>query len=716
MKQIVTLIALALPMLWAVETIGQENDQQDSNSENENEKVWRPKLGIGAGVLTFRGDVSRGVSSNRPSTSRPAFNLSFRQNIDDAFDVEITGWTGVISSNERSLESNRNFQSRLFGAGIHFNYNFDHLLKKDRIIEPFAGVGFEYFEFNSKTDLYDSEGRRYHYWDDGTIRDLPQSPANQEVAQRLQRNYDYETDLREMNRDELGLYNNFSFAVPVTGGVNLNISKGWDLRLMARYHFTFTNYIDGVTENSTGPGEANSSNDRFLYLGAQTTFNLNRQTERKKPEPEPVRKIDDTPFSLNLYADSDRDGVADIFDECPGTPEGVEVDPDGCPIDSDGDGVPDYLDKEPNSPPNSIVDEDGVALTGDELAEYYKRINDQSGTYSPIEQEVHVVNISGAKRKRKRDMMDKTYAVKIGEFEETIPNDLINAVLSLPDVETIEKDGKVILALGKFKNITQASQKRGELKQQGINTDGIISRDQLGSVADIGRFGDLADDDDSGSDRKTSTGTTDFDDDDEFVKSREGKRVSKNKQVYRIQLGAFSKKPDMNKFNDLLNAISFKSSDGKVRVYAGQYETYQQAAAAKIDFLQKGYSGAYVVHMRGGDKVDPAKGVYMDYKELPANRKLNENEKKDLKFRVQLGSFKSSVHTATLEKYMDLPDVDQQPGKDGATKFVAGLFDTYQEANQFKKQLQSKGHSGVFVVGQWRGVIIPARKALEVVE
>jgi OmpA-OmpF porin, OOP family len=57
--------------------------------------------------------------------------------------------------------------------------------------------------------------------------------------------------------------------------------------------------------------------------------------------------------------DSDKDGVPDYLDKCPGTPAGVKVDKDGCPLDSDGDGVPDYLDKCPGTPAGVKVDKDG---------------------------------------------------------------------------------------------------------------------------------------------------------------------------------------------------------------------------------------------------------------------------------------------------------------------------------------------------------------------
>lgn len=59
--------------------------------------------------------------------------------------------------------------------------------------------------------------------------------------------------------------------------------------------------------------------------------------------------------------DQDYDGVRDVNDKCPFTPEGVAVNSDGCATDNDGDGVPDYLDKCPETPLGSVVDTDGCA-------------------------------------------------------------------------------------------------------------------------------------------------------------------------------------------------------------------------------------------------------------------------------------------------------------------------------------------------------------------
>ncbi len=86
--------------------------------------------------------------------------------------------------------------------------------------------------------------------------------------------------------------------------------------------------------------------------------------------------FDDWVFNLGLSvplgkqvaaaaADSDRDGVPDDRDDCPGTPLGAAVDERGCELDSDGDGVVDRLDRCPNTPPGAAVDANGCEFDSD---------------------------------------------------------------------------------------------------------------------------------------------------------------------------------------------------------------------------------------------------------------------------------------------------------------------------------------------------------------
>jgi len=77
------------------------------------------------------------------------------------------------------------------------------------------------------------------------------------------------------------------------------------------------------------------------------------------------RGIQDYLTTSKIFRDADGDSVPNDIDECPGTPEGVEVDSKGCPLDSDGDGVPDYLDKCPGTPKGVAVDCDGCPPDSD---------------------------------------------------------------------------------------------------------------------------------------------------------------------------------------------------------------------------------------------------------------------------------------------------------------------------------------------------------------
>jgi len=89
-------------------------------------------------------------------------------------------------------------------------------------------------------------------------------------------------------------------------------------------------------------------NNLLYTFGIQYQFG-GRSAPEAKPEPAPAPPPPDT----------DGDGVIDRLDKCPGTPKGVKVDKDGCPLDTDGDGVYDYKDECPDTPKGTKVDAKG---------------------------------------------------------------------------------------------------------------------------------------------------------------------------------------------------------------------------------------------------------------------------------------------------------------------------------------------------------------------
>jgi len=68
--------------------------------------------------------------------------------------------------------------------------------------------------------------------------------------------------------------------------------------------------------------------------------------------------------------DTDRDGIPEYQDRCPGTPQGVAVDSLGCPLDTDRDSLPDHRDYCPTLPQGFRIDhmrfgERGCPVSGD---------------------------------------------------------------------------------------------------------------------------------------------------------------------------------------------------------------------------------------------------------------------------------------------------------------------------------------------------------------
>ncbi len=118
------------------------------------------------------------------------------------------------------------------------------------------------------------------------------------------------------------------------------LNAGLGLRWM------FSNSIGLRSELRYLYGADDSTEEAFLSIGLSVPFGGAIKSE----EPAPAMPVD---------GDMDGDGVKDSFDKCAGTPAGVAVDAQGCPLDGDQDGVPNYRDKCPNTPAGRQVDKFG---------------------------------------------------------------------------------------------------------------------------------------------------------------------------------------------------------------------------------------------------------------------------------------------------------------------------------------------------------------------
>lgn len=327
--------------------------------------VYKPIIGLGSGVFNFYGDVRNNYINPVIGNYGYKFNVSAFLDKNRYYTLNLMFIYGQISGNEQSvsdLNRNLNFQTELVNFGVNLEYNFDHLIKRNKFIRPFISTGIESIQFTPKGDLYDPSGRIYNYWSDGTIRTLPQ-PQGSSTTEIIYRDFNYETDLRQQERDlhGLGSYSKSTFAIPVDLGLNFKFSERIACKLGTSMHFSFTDYLDNVSSSGTSV-KGKKGNDIFTYNYLSLHFDLFSEPKTLIVE----KMFAEYEFDEVMLDDEDGDFILDGVDECPGTPYGVAVDSVGCPIDGDDDGVPDYLDNELYTAPGAWVDKDGVTVSEEE--------------------------------------------------------------------------------------------------------------------------------------------------------------------------------------------------------------------------------------------------------------------------------------------------------------------------------------------------------------
>ncbi|MBL4587403.1 MAG: hypothetical protein JKX84_10165, partial [Flavobacteriales bacterium] len=328
------------------------------------------RIGVGAGVFTFFGDVKDNKKINA-FTSTYGMEFLASANLSRYFDIDLSIIYGRIGINERTPERNLNFRTEMFVGSAGISYNFNHLYKKPGIVQPFIGVGIAFINFDSKSDLYDANGTRYNYWSDGSIRGLAESDplADRESTPILQRDYTYETDLRDENLDGLGKYDQFTFSIPVNAGVDFKMGRRVSAKLSVGFYYTFTDLIDDISDKGEGTRVGNSQNDMFLFSSASISYSigvgkLNTKSTKSK-------YFEDQDFYALYIADTDEDGVNDFDDKCAMTPQGVKVDEFGCALDTDQDVIADYRDNEKATALGNVVNLEGVTLTDEMMLAAY---------------------------------------------------------------------------------------------------------------------------------------------------------------------------------------------------------------------------------------------------------------------------------------------------------------------------------------------------------
>lgn len=152
-----------------------------------------------------------------------------------------------------------NFRNDIIGASAHISYTlypnkYRSLYKQKFCFFGFAGVGA--FYSNPKADLFRGSidlANRYYAWNDGTLRDAPQSSGHGNI---MQRDGVYETNLMDWRTEGQGddsetgkrpMYTKINVGFPVGFGTRYGLSRAVTLSAEVSFYYFLTDYLDDVS-------------------------------------------------------------------------------------------------------------------------------------------------------------------------------------------------------------------------------------------------------------------------------------------------------------------------------------------------------------------------------------------------------------------------------------------------------------------------------------
>ncbi|WNJ20850.1 OmpA family protein [Pontibacter sp. G13] len=304
-----------------------------------------------------------------------------------------------------------NYKATIFDATLQgiFNLNNVNFYKEQVKWNLYVGVGFGAMMYNTKVDALDANGNIYTHFD--AVSGIPLNDgqgtdgrADRIDALRDAQDQDYET-FAEGHVDRSAItFGDAAFVVnPVLqglAGISYRINRRIELNLEYKFAWSSDDLIDGNRWQETGGGgpdfprdktSLSPSSDLFNTVTIGLGFRLGKGEESPwwdNPVAEAYTNINEAVRLVDqIQSDADGDGVPDLYDKEPDTPEGYIVGSDGRVLDSDQDGIPDSEDDEPFSPKNCDVDENGVAIDSDNDGVpdcYDKEPNSPPGSYYDV--------------------------------------------------------------------------------------------------------------------------------------------------------------------------------------------------------------------------------------------------------------------------------------------------------------------------------------------
>lgn len=283
-------------------------------------------FGPGISLNSYYGKINN-------SENIPNFNKGYDIIINylkNRFEISLLTSISTYSNTNNQIDINKSIQAKY--NTINFNLGYDIVKIKQARINFTLGIG--YINSNIYEDKYSKDNQYYYLWNDRTIRNLPQKNNNIEQSKIIQRDYNFETFLK----NETSIIYVIGLKYKMYVGQRTNISLA----------INSNKYI-------------NNNNNLVPNLIIETKINIAYRITGGWKELK-LKKDKIKEFNKIILLDTDKDNILDLFDNCPNSPKGIMVDKLGCCTDTDADGVPDYKDQEINSNNPTYINLNGKQL------------------------------------------------------------------------------------------------------------------------------------------------------------------------------------------------------------------------------------------------------------------------------------------------------------------------------------------------------------------
>lgn len=303
MKTYLTIIALFIVLTSTV------------NGYAQTEKpVNRPlTMGVNLGTFIYQGDLTPSVAGSW-KTARPGIELSLTKQVTNHMSLKYALVLASLRGDDRKYKNEQEYRGyRQFYYQSHFaelsvsdNFSLFGANKTAKRFNPYmsAGVGVAF------------------------MIDRANSSAN------TQWNYFSSSNLREHVKEDsaTGIPRAF-VSVPLGLGFNYRINDRLHFNMEALYRLSTSDYLDGYSRAGN-----NSKNDYFYSIAAGLHFTIGK---RKAQYKETLKSVPPQPIAtastvktmpapvVDIFPDTDRDGIADSVDHCPNEKGTLEY--YGCP-------------------------------------------------------------------------------------------------------------------------------------------------------------------------------------------------------------------------------------------------------------------------------------------------------------------------------------------------------------------------------------------------